>query len=585
MSRARPGFLGSELLRRRDPARAGSGSRFATQLPCCSSSRASPRRRRSTPPTARTARTLGRSSSTAPGTSPRPRTAVWRPARSISSTDVVFDGRKGAVAEVDELHPPAARPSSARVGAESGIWPPWLAAQIPAALTLVRTSLSSLILGSPAAVPSHELGGVRPATRSPRDLAPPRPRAVGVAAALLERVAYRVALLSTSRAAVRADVSRTILPADRAHVRVGVAALRQQPRRPLDVCDARTVPVGSVDILAIVTRAAGARRTVFAMNRLAAETSPYLLQHADNPSTGTRGATRRSRARARGQADPPLGRLQRLPLVPRDGARVVRERGDRGADERALRQRQGRPRGAARRRRALHGRAVTMTGQGGWPMTVFLTPAGEPFYAGTYFPPEPRHGLPSLPAAPARGRRGLARRSATTSRRRRGGSSTRSATRRASSRRPSRSRRRCSTRPSAASPARSSRRSAASAGRRSSRPRRRSSSSCAAARREALAMVTTTLDGMAAGGMYDLVGGGFHRYSVDDALARAALREDALRQRAARRGLPPRLGRDGRGALPRGRRGDGRLPAARAAAARAAASRRRRTRTRTASRG
>jgi uncharacterized protein len=37
-----------------------------------------------------------------------------------------------------------------------------------------------------------------------------------------------------------------------------------------------------------------------------------------------------------------------------------------------------------------------MTGQGGWPMTVFLTPQGEPFYGGTYFPPEERHGLPSF---------------------------------------------------------------------------------------------------------------------------------------------------------------------------------------------
>ncbi len=37
-----------------------------------------------------------------------------------------------------------------------------------------------------------------------------------------------------------------------------------------------------------------------------------------------------------------------------------------------------------------------MTGQGGWPLTVFLTPQGEPFYGGTYFPPEPRHGLPGL---------------------------------------------------------------------------------------------------------------------------------------------------------------------------------------------
>ncbi|MFJ1752105.1 thioredoxin domain-containing protein [Kitasatospora sp. NPDC088134] len=36
------------------------------------------------------------------------------------------------------------------------------------------------------------------------------------------------------------------------------------------------------------------------------------------------------------------------------------------------------------------------TGQGGWPMTVFLTPEQEPFYFGTYFPPEPRHGMPSF---------------------------------------------------------------------------------------------------------------------------------------------------------------------------------------------
>ncbi|GGS89683.1 thioredoxin domain-containing protein [Streptomyces chromofuscus] len=36
------------------------------------------------------------------------------------------------------------------------------------------------------------------------------------------------------------------------------------------------------------------------------------------------------------------------------------------------------------------------TGQGGWPMTVFLTPQAEPFYFGTYFPPAPRHGMPSF---------------------------------------------------------------------------------------------------------------------------------------------------------------------------------------------
>src|SRR2546430_5224009 len=39
----------------------------------------------------------------------------------------------------------------------------------------------------------------------------------------------------------------------------------------------------------------------------------------------------------------------------------------------------------------------SMTGHGGWPMTCFLTPDGEPFYGGTYFPPVERHGLPAFP--------------------------------------------------------------------------------------------------------------------------------------------------------------------------------------------
>ncbi|MGH3939398.1 MAG: thioredoxin domain-containing protein [Pseudonocardiaceae bacterium] len=38
-----------------------------------------------------------------------------------------------------------------------------------------------------------------------------------------------------------------------------------------------------------------------------------------------------------------------------------------------------------------------ITGQGGWPMTCFLTPKGEPFHCGTYYPPTPRHGLPGFP--------------------------------------------------------------------------------------------------------------------------------------------------------------------------------------------
>ncbi|MGC0311648.1 uncharacterized protein YyaL (SSP411 family) [Kitasatospora acidiphila] len=36
------------------------------------------------------------------------------------------------------------------------------------------------------------------------------------------------------------------------------------------------------------------------------------------------------------------------------------------------------------------------TGRGGWPMTVFLTPGKEPFYFGTYVPPQPRHGMPGF---------------------------------------------------------------------------------------------------------------------------------------------------------------------------------------------
>jgi uncharacterized protein YyaL (SSP411 family) len=39
---------------------------------------------------------------------------------------------------------------------------------------------------------------------------------------------------------------------------------------------------------------------------------------------------------------------------------------------------------------------VAMTGRGGWPLTVFLTPEGQPFFGGTYFPPESRHGLPAF---------------------------------------------------------------------------------------------------------------------------------------------------------------------------------------------
>ena len=76
-------------------------------------------------------------------------------------------------------------------------------------------------------------------------------------------------------------------------------------------------------------------------------------------------------------------------------------------------------------------------------------------------------------------------------------------------------------------------------------------------------MAHTTLTMMARGGMYDQVGGGFHRYSVDSALARAALREDALRQRPARLALPPRLAGARRSRVSPDLRGDARLHPAR----------------------
>ena len=91
-------------------------------------------------------------------------------------------------------------------------------------------------------------------------------------------------------------------------------------------------------------------------NALARETSPYLLQHAENPVDWRPWSEQAfAEAAAARRAGAGLDRLLLLPLVPRDGARVLRGRGDGGGDERALRVREGRPRGAPRRRRALHG--------------------------------------------------------------------------------------------------------------------------------------------------------------------------------------------------------------------------------------
>ena len=94
-------------------------------------------------------------------------------------------------------------------------------------------------------------------------------------------------------------------------------------------------------------------------NRLAGSTSPYLLQHASNPVDWYPwGDAAFAAARERDVADLPVGGVRRVPLVPRDGARVVRGRRHGGVPERAFRRDQGRPRRAAGRRRHLHdGRA------------------------------------------------------------------------------------------------------------------------------------------------------------------------------------------------------------------------------------
>ena len=93
-------------------------------------------------------------------------------------------------------------------------------------------------------------------------------------------------------------------------------------------------------------------------NRLAARDAARTCSSTPTTrSTGGRGASEAfAEAEAPRRAGAALGRLRRLPLVPRHGARVVRGRGVADVLNERLRRDQGRPRGAARRRRGLHGR-------------------------------------------------------------------------------------------------------------------------------------------------------------------------------------------------------------------------------------
>ncbi|MFG3261047.1 MULTISPECIES: thioredoxin domain-containing protein [Streptomyces] len=132
-------------------------------------------------------------------------------------------------------------------------------------------------------------------------------------------------------------------------------------------------------------------------NRLAHETSPYLLQHADNPVDWWPWSTEAfEEARRRG-----------VPVLLSVGYSschwchvMAHESFEDEATAGYLNEhfvsvkvdREERPDVDAVYMEAVQ----AATGQGGWPMTVFLTPDAEPFYFGTYFPPVPRQGMPSF---------------------------------------------------------------------------------------------------------------------------------------------------------------------------------------------
>jgi uncharacterized protein len=132
-------------------------------------------------------------------------------------------------------------------------------------------------------------------------------------------------------------------------------------------------------------------------NRLARETSPYLLQHADNPVDwypwGTEALERAQRE------DKPI--LLSVGYAACHWCHVMaHESFEDEETARLMNERFVNIKVDREERPDIDGiymQAVqTMTGHGGWPMTMFLLPDGTPFYGGTYFPPEDRQGLPSF---------------------------------------------------------------------------------------------------------------------------------------------------------------------------------------------
>ncbi|MDX6607994.1 MAG: uncharacterized protein QOD14_2534 [Solirubrobacterales bacterium] len=132
-------------------------------------------------------------------------------------------------------------------------------------------------------------------------------------------------------------------------------------------------------------------------NRLAQETSPYLLQHKENPVDW-----RPWGPEALGQAaaeDKPI--MLSIGYSACHWCHVMERESFEDQETATLINDSFVPIKVDREERPdvddIYMEAVQgMTGQGGWPLTVFLDSEGVPFYGGTYFPPEPRQGLPSF---------------------------------------------------------------------------------------------------------------------------------------------------------------------------------------------
>jgi uncharacterized protein len=132
-------------------------------------------------------------------------------------------------------------------------------------------------------------------------------------------------------------------------------------------------------------------------NRLANATSPYLRQHRDNP-VDWHPWDNEALERAKAQ-DRPI--LLSVGYSACHWCHVMAHESFEDPDTAAYMNEHFVPIKVDREERpdldAIYMQAVqAMTGHGGWPMTVFLDPDGVPFYGGTYFPPESRHGMPSF---------------------------------------------------------------------------------------------------------------------------------------------------------------------------------------------